>query len=343
MLTGESIPAHIFRYRPLASKDQIERELASISEAYLWFSKFSDLNDPGEMTDAETEELPSAVKLGLNLLLRDGDKIAEVSYNRAKFRASKLIPKQTSSICCFSETDDHQSMWAYYASDFRGVCVRYDTQKLLSLQGFCWGNRLHPVLYSDKKLLKTEDIFDRGSRSETTTASFTIKHRDWSHEKEWRLLQRENFGKFFHTRNAISEIIIGPRTAEDLKQKIEALAREKSLTVSYARFNGFNLEFDRGVSQHTEQNAELCIVRSEVEDMRRELIKRGYDAETLGAAIGKARSYPGAEELGYIQIHDDEPILYAILGFKLSNGTQGVKILNFSILDKKFSEKFEYA
>lgn len=334
-------PTFLYRYRPLNSEAQVERELASINEAYLWFSRFVDLNDPTEMTDANVLPVKTSTSFWLEVLLGNhGAEIAKTMNNKARFFSTSLMPKDTSSICCFSESNCNRVMWAHYGSSYRGMCVCYDVEKLLALSNFCWGNGFHPVRYLETKNIDSEKTLGDHDGTNASYGSFTIKHSAWAYEKEWRLLWREGTGKNFHTRNAIVEIVIGPNTPPEIAKRIERAAENSLFDIAYAYFEGFELKVQRKGGTHNPQTC-LCAISPNVAEKQKELVIQGYDAGSLELAIQKARLYPDASMLHYIGVFDDEPYLWAMLGVRLFDGTEGVKTLKFLIKGKGFSPIYQ--
>lgn len=116
----------------------------------------------------------------------------------------------------FSEDRENLLMWGTYADHYRGMCVRYNVQKLDEDTLI----HLFPVCYSQKKALYKESLEDMatalqgaklikyienricGSHSDLESLlddiefeslmdlmpRFLIKSQDWSYEKEWRFL-----------------------------------------------------------------------------------------------------------------------------------------------------------
>ena len=137
MKNRKKYPRYLYRYRPLGiSKERDEQEFASLRECYLWFTRFQYLNDPAELANAVVDDIPESVYKVLESTSPSLSEIAKVSRRRAQHDTEYLLPKDSSSVCCFSEIHNHQAMWAYYANGFSGMCVKYDLEKLISLLGF---------------------------------------------------------------------------------------------------------------------------------------------------------------------------------------------------------------
>lgn len=83
-------------------------------------------------------------------------------------------------VASFSETWNSIPMWAYYADNHKGVCIKYDFSLLdeNNIQHRSILNALCKVWYSDTRPMDKE-----GSRSPF------VKSLQWAHEQEWRLVR----------------------------------------------------------------------------------------------------------------------------------------------------------
>lgn len=79
-------------------------------------------------------------------------------------------------VSCFSETNTSLLMWAYYANNYRGVCLEYDFENVdVSYKDVV--NSLHKVQYSDIR---------------DYAGYYFKKSRQWEHEQEWRIATRSD-------------------------------------------------------------------------------------------------------------------------------------------------------
>ncbi|MEO1019144.1 MAG: DUF2971 domain-containing protein [Pseudomonadota bacterium] len=268
--------------------------------------------------------------------------IARVSARKAAHFASNLIPKRSSSVCCFSETRNHQAMWAYYANNFAGLCIEYDVDRLISLLDLAFGNRFYEVSYAAGRTLTSEHYL--GSNEETAGhQSFCTKHIDWKHEREWRLVQQGKSGASFHTANAISAVAIGPRATADHTHAIMETARTRAFDVQSMTFDRHLLVARQIEIERQQKPAVECEMSERAEEGRREAIANGVDEESLVRAIEKLRKYPDADKLHYLSLDPDGGSeLYAQLWFNLPDGSEKMKLLRFDVTNGVVSEGFEY-
>lgn len=106
-------------------------------------------------------------------------------------------------IASFSETDKSIPMWAYYANDYKGVCLEYDFTKVANEEML---SNMFKVSYSSKMPKNKNGYY----------YSPTIKSIEWSHEQEWRLvfqdssekIKKKGDGYFVHM-PYLKKVIIG--------------------------------------------------------------------------------------------------------------------------------------
>ena len=199
--------------------------LRCLAEGTLYFAKPSELNDTLEAKyDHATPEDFSRVmaqtyseisqQRGGPVLDFDQRGMAEMAEAHA--RECQRLQAFTEQIGIFSaaQRPDHQAMWAYYADNASGVCFELEwSQEIVDRHQLCatdvqyhgearvhnraedWRHvflelaQEHPDASLDalhQLSLEEEVRREWGCRAATRAAS--IKHTDWSHEKEIRLL-----------------------------------------------------------------------------------------------------------------------------------------------------------
>lgn len=109
-------------------------------------------------------------------------------------------------VSCFSEKVNDLLMWSYYADGHRGFCLEFDT----SYEPF---SKLRKVKYTesnpkiDANNLFTEDLNYEG----IVEAYLATKYKDWSHEKEWRVIHINKNVEYIYKSNALSGIYFGAK------------------------------------------------------------------------------------------------------------------------------------
>lgn len=126
-------------------------------------------------------------------------------------------------IACFSETEKSIPMWAYYANNFKGVCLEYDFTKILKKDIDKIVPYLFKVSYSSKM----------PSNKYNKIYSPNVKSIDWSHEREWRLVflkDSKNIicenGKYYAYIPYLKGVIYGTNISLHQAQQIEKIIGE---------------------------------------------------------------------------------------------------------------------
>lgn len=222
------LPRRLYKYIALGkSKENDEIKLKSLSENTTWLGLPSSMNDPYEFL---------AFKY-LKFSLDSKDKMFKVTF--------KGILDMFNSFKISSFTDDYRSlpMWAYYANDYKGICIEYEfNNEVNNLEIF------RPVKYtnniekcSQELLQKYKDYIETLTPEEleqTIDYKITIehlkllmcqKHYSWKHENEIRLVFWDSFpeGRSVDNRDLglkIKRIYIGTKCDNKTKNKIIEIA-----------------------------------------------------------------------------------------------------------------------
>ncbi len=136
--------------------------------------------------------------------------------------------KEMAYIKCFSETPINNLMWAHYANDYSGYCLKYDLS-LLDEDNICV-QRMMPVIYSKERRNCMEigsmaDCLNGVNDEDWITDAyglFYIKANYWRYEKEWRCVLLKNEVDINKNEkviklpfDCIKTIYLGPRTEKN--------------------------------------------------------------------------------------------------------------------------------
>lgn len=133
-----------------------------------------------------------------------------------------------------SEQGVNRLMWSHYASNGCEFALQFNAHHAYFDKKRDEKDELRhlrKVLYRPNKPVKSFFNF-------TGQAYFLTKHKDWSYEREWRILLPlnqatkiidKNIHLFSYPPNALEAVILGPRTAYNTKLKIKEIIRESSI------------------------------------------------------------------------------------------------------------------
>lgn len=224
-------PTWLYRYRPLrraivggsefADSEIIDRELSAIEQKYIWCSSYSLMNDPMEGFFRSSS------------MVRESERYRE-------FITAVRSEKLSIGIASMSETWDNELMWAHYADGFRGICVRYSVQNLLSglgdqaaLARIAYGDRPH---YLNLRGMRNGD--------ERARAILSTKNLKWSYEREWRLFSPAS-GKATYENKAATVVYLGMRMEAADRDTIYARMSAVGVPVKQIRVEGYSVKCDR--------------------------------------------------------------------------------------------------
>lgn len=306
-------PSSLFRYRPLTD-DLLERELDALRESYLFSPSFSMMNDPMEAfyeTGGPIDGLFDASVEGA------GKKIEDLY---AQF--GSILTEM--GLVSFSTSHENLPLWAYYASDFAGMCLEFD-RDTLAIGDFQDG-RLRRVVY-DRQALPPVSIIDfgKGGIEEALIARVIRKRIEWAHEQEWRIVVG-NVGKKYHLDDALRRVYLGPRVKKNHSARIFEVLEHRPVEIFQGEVNGFNLVF-RSVKSAVEP--EKCEgVGSRRFDVGKDLYAeselRDYLTVPYEMLVEKCRidaRRPNVNGFSGIDLTgDNPPKVYYWTAFKLRNG-----------------------
>lgn len=226
---SQNPPPRLYRYRPL-DDGLFERELGALEKAFLWSPHFSEMNDPME---AFYELGGPADPIIDRLVLGSGKSTGEMY---------RMAQKVIANFCLVSLASSHLElpMWAYYASNFAGMCLEFATDELFV--GDFQNERLVPVTYSRTPLppIQFHELADMQPLIE---ARFSRKRIEWQHEKEWRILTGAG-GARHYVDSALLRVYLGPRVSEDQARRICALLKDRPTEVLQGKVVGYELQFE---------------------------------------------------------------------------------------------------
>lgn len=182
---SEEAPEKLYKY--CGTYDYV---LETLRNDTIWFSQITNLNDPFEF-DVFVDLKKCAefnAKIGGGLSVVNQMKLEHIiKENLADLKNVFLDGKRLVGVTCFSEVFDSILMWSHYGKNHSGICIEYNLMGMNEELGYT----PVPVLYKYSFLALTRFDLQDPERSveEVYMKSMLIKPRDWSYEKEWRVLQ----------------------------------------------------------------------------------------------------------------------------------------------------------
>ena len=222
---GIEFPEFLYRYRSCANcYFEVELEKA-VTSSKLYLSSALDLNDPFEFRPiykaSPLRDVLSDLKATHGrkpVIARDRfEKLSKKIYSRGEYRrlsrklkpsvqtanveekiaakTFKELPKK-SRVACFSEDGNNIPMWAHYADNHAGACVKYRIN--LEKRGFSsfvplrvgYQTKRPVITTNDLRIFTSRSTQDGGTEEIQQTvfdAMFLTKSTHWGYEREWRV------------------------------------------------------------------------------------------------------------------------------------------------------------
>lgn len=223
-------PSKLYRYRPL-SDALLERELGALQDSFLFSPSFSDMNDPME---AFYETGSSADPMLDALLARSGKNTGEM-YEMLSETLEKF------GLVSFASSYQALPLWAYYGSNFGGMCLEFDAEEL-TVSDFK-GESFRRVTYARTPLppLTIADLTPNKAEEEAIRR-LTRKRIEWAHEGEWRYVTG-CVGRKHYLDDALQRVFLGPRVNAVHAERICEVLDRRPVEVLQGVVDGFELTF----------------------------------------------------------------------------------------------------
>lgn len=223
-------PPKVYRYRPLED-GLLNRELGALRDSYLYAPPFAAMNDPMEAF-YETGGPGDRI---INAMLAPAGKRIDGMYEML----SEMIDRFA--LVSFAGTHEDLPMWAYYGSNFGGMCLEFDTAQLAI--GDFQNEKLRPVTYA-RSALPPLTVTDMAPErlEEAVIARITRKRSEWAHEKEWRFITGE-VGPKHYLDDALRRVFLGPRVKAEHAARVCEVLDRRPVEVLQGEIQGFELMF----------------------------------------------------------------------------------------------------
>ena len=196
------------------------------------------------------------------LYLNYADRLNDMFEGMSLGTHTNGIVNYATKMVCFSVLKDNPLMWGHYAENGSGICVEYDFNKLTDDNLI--RKRLIPVIYSENRVdigkfkldeqdeiiekcllcenMKDEcldrylkDSHERFEKYGESLTNYIFKYKDWSYEKEWRVIfdyfswldDKNCSGNELDIKGCIKNIYLGPRFKDaHMKQRLSEIVKK---------------------------------------------------------------------------------------------------------------------
>ena len=211
------MPRYLYKYWSASSV------IRFLGNHKIMFSQYTDFNDPFECA-ANIDANNSAIEWA-DFLASQGvgaDEIHNIVSNiiADSDEAAKTIKDAVhktiidSGIFCMTPKPNNLLMWAHYADQYKGACIKFDLLKDVTTFNFP-----KSVDYSD-------DYYSYNYLREQGKASMAIWHKskEWAYEEEFRIVKPTFHGLIEVKPDAVVEVIFGCRCSAADENAIRAAA-----------------------------------------------------------------------------------------------------------------------
>jgi len=199
-----------------------ERAIEIVRNKQLWFSSPANFNDPFDcninLIDFEPND--EQIKMVINDKVQGNRKTRREEIKKNKRNAYRIRNQfaeqsndmfQNSGVCCFSEVNDNILLWAHYADNHKGICLKFSNgiSEIATMTG--------KVQYKDN--YESASFFNQ--EGDAIYHLIFTKAKDWIYEKEIRVVRILDFGKNDFKIEHLKEIIFGCRTEKKVIQEMK--------------------------------------------------------------------------------------------------------------------------
>ena len=220
------MPRYLYKYT------SIDSCLHIINDGTVYFNSYKIFNDPFECkANLDTK---NTIQEWMSFLLTN-----KVPLPQAKTIAARMVkdPKtachtieqsvmavqDSTGFLCLTTKNDNLLMWAHYASNHTGCCVKFDLLNDVDL--FC---KIQPVIY-DNNYLTYNYLRDNGG----ALRAICHKSTDWAYEEEYRVFSMNNIGPIPLQPGTVKEIYLGcridPKDKQNIIQAIGATTKQLAI------------------------------------------------------------------------------------------------------------------
>jgi hypothetical protein len=207
-----AIPNTLYRYRSLAD---LEREIGTIEQNYIYCGGYAALNDPME-----------------GFFGQDGAFARTREGRRIKRAIDAVTPNI--GIGSFCEAHDNELMWAHYADQFRGICIAYDFRRLIA-------ELADDVYFARMNYAERLPIVGLSRREPEILAMRVLSYKNhrWGYEREWRMFAPTVGAIHYKSRKAIRRVHLGHRVGQPAGRRLRARLAALGIAATTMSLDGY--------------------------------------------------------------------------------------------------------
>lgn len=215
-------PRQLYRYRSLTGDkpEKFRQELDAIVLGHVYCPSYKSMNDPMEGSHRESALLKDSVR-------RDRT-VADVREKIDKY-----------GIASFSETMDHEPMWAHYAKNFEGICIEYNVTRLLN--NLDEENEFVRMTYSEKAPMLYRDRETSENRAKMILSCKSLR---WTSEREWRLIRPTIGPAPYGSRTVVTSVYLGSKISTQHEETIRSELKPLKIPVRKMSVDTYSIAFE---------------------------------------------------------------------------------------------------
>ncbi len=237
-------------------KEELQQRKEAFSKPYFYCPSAKELNDPFEFqikisqfktVEEVLEFYRELVKAGIskvdlkNLELQLNEAGHEFMVKRSA-EVNEGIQRETRkgvNLCSFTKRYNSILMWSHYASDHRGFCLKFSTEKANIKE------HVKEVQYNktDKfPVVRAIDVL-KNDLDWIQQKLLATKHHGWSYEKEWRFLTHEHI--LGYDKSAVEQVLLGCNASEELEDELRGYFPDTEMLKARKSESSFSLHFEK--------------------------------------------------------------------------------------------------
>ena len=215
-------PQYLYKYKALRTENDLKR-LEEILDGTLYAAHKSEFNDPFDCSPVlQVQHKRGVIREHIKGIVNRNMEGSNRRSRRLLLKAarhrvrhigaegvSRSALEQTyddAGLICLTTEPNQMLMWGHYASDHKGVCIRFNLK-----DGSSDFRCAFPVTYSEERPVLVYPITDA---EELIEKSFLTKAKCWEYESEWRIIQRDGPGAKTFNHIWLDGLIVGARTPD---------------------------------------------------------------------------------------------------------------------------------